>query len=512
MKQKELLLGVGIGVLAFLIALEVNVWPVLLLSGLGYFLYSSGGQIKDIGRRKVGALVAESPNVSFEDIGGQNVAKRELIEALEFLRVYEKATKLGIRPLKGILLTGPPGTGKTLLAKAAANYTDSVFISASGSEFIEIYAGLGAQRVRDLFLRARKLARDRKKPGAIIFIDEIEVLAGKRGAQSGHLEYDQTLNQLLVEMDGLTCDAGTRTLVIAATNRPDLLDPAILRPGRFDRTVRVDLPDKEGRLEILSLHLKNKPLSGEVNLDNVARETFGLSGAHLESLCNEAAICTLRRGGNNITPGDLAEALDKVILGEKLERRPADSEMRRVCAHEAGHAIVAEIARPGSVAQITVSPRGNALGFVRHSPKEDRYLYPKEVLEEEIQILLAGAVAENLLFGSRSTGAANDFQRALDIAKRIVMYGMSPIGVVDRDTMSPDVIAKATNDIIKKAEISASNVIKSHQGVLVRLSQKLLEEESISGKDLRDYLNLPGKLSWKWRKPPIRRSKIKGGV
>ncbi len=313
-------------------------------------------------------------------------------------------------------------------------------------------------------------------------------------------------------MDGLTCDAGTRTLVIAATNRPDLLDPAILRPGRFDRTVRVDLPDKEGRLEILSLHLKNKPLSGEVNLDNVARETFGLSGAHLESLCNEAAICTLRRGGNNITPGDLAEALDKVILGEKLERRPADSEMRRVCAHEAGHAIVAEIARPGSVAQITVSPRGNALGFVRHSPKEDRYLYPKEVLEEEIQILLAGAVAENLLFGSRSTGAANDFQRALDIAKRIVMYGMSPIGVVDRDTMSPDVIAKATNDIIKKAEISASNVIKSHQGVLVRLSQKLLEEESISGKDLRDYLNLPGKLSWKWRKPPIRRSKIKGGV
>lgn len=508
MKQQEAIIGIGMGVLAFLIAIKVNVWPVLLLGGLGYFLYTSGGQIKDFGRRKVGALVGESPNVRFEDVGGQNVAKRELIEALEFLRIYEKANKLGIRPLKGILLTGPPGTGKTLLAKAAANYTDSVFISASGSEFIEVYAGLGAQRVRDLFSRARKLAKDRGRSGAIIFIDEIEVLAGKRGSQAGHLEYDQTLNQLLVEMDGLTFDNGTRILVVAATNRPDLLDPAILRPGRFDRTVRVDLPDKDGRLEILNLHLRNKPLSSDVSLDNLARETFGLSGAHLESLCNEAAILTLRRGGVAISSADLAEALNKVILGEKLERRPSDSEMQRVCAHEAGHAVVAEVVRPGSVAHVTVSPRGNALGFVRHSPSEDRYLYPREVLEEEIQILLAGAIAEDQLFGSRSTGAGNDFQRALDLAKKIVMYGMSPIGVVDRETAPPEIIARAANDIIKRAEMSASRIIKKYHSALVSLSRRLFEEESISGAELQNFLGSPAGLSWRWRKPPARRSKV----
>lgn len=512
MNQKELLLGTALGVLAFLIVLKVNIWPILIVFGLGYFLYTSGGQLQSFGKRKVGALVGETSNVRFEDVGGQNVAKRELIEALQFLRDYERANHLGIRPLKGVLLAGPPGTGKTLLAKAAANYTDSVFISASGSEFIEVYAGLGAQRVRDLFSRAKNIARERKKSGAIIFIDEIEVLAGKRGTQVGHLEYDQTLNQLLVEMDGLKFENDVRILLVAATNRPDLLDPAILRPGRFDRTVTVDLPDKNGRLEILKLHLRNKPVSSEVNLESLARETFGLSGAHLESLCNEAAIGTLRRGGEKINSDDLAEALNKVILGEKLERRPSDTEMQRICAHEAGHAVVGEAIRPGSVAHVTVSPRGNALGFVRHSPQEDRYLYPKEVLEEEIQILLAGAIAENFMFGSKSTGAANDFQRALDIAKRIVMYGMSPIGVVDRETASHDLIARATNDIMKNAEIIATRILKKYQTVVIELSQELFEKEAVSGVQLRKYLELPAKLSWKWRKPPARRSRISKGV
>ncbi|HHY12773.1 MAG TPA: AAA family ATPase [Firmicutes bacterium] len=512
MKHKELLVGTALGVLGFLVTLRVNVWPVLLVCGLGYFLYTSGGQIKGIGKSKVGTVVGEASTIRFEDIGGQNVAKRELIEALKFLRDYERASRLGIRPLKGVLLSGPPGTGKTLLAKAAANYTDSVFISASGSEFIEVYAGLGAQRIRDLFSRARSLAKDSKKSGAVIFIDEIEVLAGKRGSQVGHLEYDQTLNQLLVEMDGLRFDTGVKILVVAATNRPDLLDSAIMRPGRFDRTVTVDLPDKEGRLEILRIHLRDKPVAGEVSLENLAKETFGLSGAHLESLCNEAAINTLRRGGATISSGDLTEALNKVILGEKLERRPSDGEMQRICAHEAGHAVVAETIRPGSVAHITVSPRGNALGFVRHSPAEDRYLYPKEVLEEEIQILLAGAAAEDLMFGSKSTGAANDFRRALDIAKRLVMYGMSPIGVVDRETASLDLIARATNDIIKSAEISAARILNRYRAALVKLSEQLFEKETVSAAELRNYLDVPGKVSWKWRKPPARKSRIRRGV
>ena len=504
MKQKELLVGTALGLLGFLITLKVNVWPVLLLCGLGYFLYASGGQIRGIGKGRVGMVIADSSTVRFEDIGGQDVAKRELIEALEFLRDYERANALGIRPLKGVLLSGPPGTGKTLLAKAAAGYTDSVFISASGSEFIEVYAGLGAQRIRELLSGARKLAREHRKQGAVIFIDEIEVLAGRRGAQVGHLEYDQTLNQLLVEMDGLRFDSDVRTLVIGATNRPDLLDPAVLRPGRFDRTVNVGLPDRKGRLEILKIHLRNKPLSDKVNLEDLSRETFGLSGAHLESLCNEAAISTLRRGGEAISSEDLAEALNKVILGERLERRPSDEEMRRVCAHEAGHAIVAEIVRPGSVAHITVSPRGNALGFVRHSPAEDRYLYPKEVLEEEIQILLAGAAAEQLMFGSKSTGAANDFRRALDIAKRIVMYGMSPLGVVDKETASPDLLARVTNEIIQNAERSAVMILSRHRAVLEGLCEELFEKATVSSAEFRARLRAPGKVEWKWRKVPCR--------
>jgi len=510
--KTEYLLGIGLGVLGFMALRGINVFPVLLLAVLLYFLLTSGGHLRDIGRRKVGAVIAASPGVTFKDVGGQSVAKRELTEALSFLKNYEEAKRLGIRPLKGILLSGPPGTGKTLLAKAAANYTNSVFVSASGSEFIEVYAGLGAQRVRQLFARARKLAREEKKPGAIIFIDEIEVLAGKRGSQVGHLEYDQTLNQLLVEMDGLGPDDDVRILVIGATNRPDLLDPAIERPGRFDRMVRVDLPDKEGRLEILRLHLRNKPLAPDVDLERLARESFGLSGAHLESLSNEAAILALRAGAKVITQEHLEEALDKVIMGEKLERQPSEIELKRVSVHEAGHAIFAERVRPGSVAQITVSPRGNALGYVRHSPQDDMYLYPKETLEDEIGILLAGALAEDLVFGSRSTGVSNDFVRALDLAKRMVSYGMSPLGVIDRDTAPPDILARVTREIIQRAEARVLPVLRRHMHVLERLSEELTKRETVSGDELRALLAMPEGVSWKWRKKPSGRGKRRGSV
>lgn len=507
--KKEMLIGVGVGVAAFLTYLGANLLPYLLLAFLGYFLFMSRGQLGEMGKRRVGAVVAQRPEITFGDVGGQAVAKRELMEALQFLKSYDRAKKLGIRPLKGILLSGPPGTGKTLLAKAAANYTDSAFISASGSEFIEVYAGLGAQRVRELFERARKLAREQKKSGAIIFIDEIEVLAGRRGAQVGHLEYDQTLNQLLVEMDGLRFDDDVRILVVGATNRPDLLDSAIQRPGRFDRQVKVDLPDKDGRMEILKLHLRNKPLAPGVEMDQLAQETFGLSGAHLESLCNEAAIHALRRGAEHIDRDDLEEALDKVLMGEKLERRPSKDEVHRIAVHEAGHAIVTETLRPGTVAQVTVSPRGNALGFVRHNPKDDMYVYPREVLENEISVLVAGALAEDLVLGSRSTGASNDFERALDLAKRIVSYGMSPLGVVDRDTASPDALAKATREILEACQKKTAGILRKNRQALGDVAGALVEKESMSGGDLRRLLAASG-LDWKWRKLPAYRGKVSG--
>ncbi len=503
----EWLIGIGAGILGFLTFLGVNLLPGLLLALLAYFLLSTRGHLGDIGKKRVGAVVGQRPDVTFGDVGGQAVAKRELMEALQFLKSLDQAKKLGIRPLKGILLSGPPGTGKTLLAKAAANYTDSAFISASGSEFIEVYAGLGAQRVRELFDRARKLAREQKKTGAIIFVDEIEVLAGRRGSQVGHLEYDQTLNQLLVEMDGLKMDDDIRILIIGATNRPDLLDPAIQRPGRFDRQVKVDLPDKDGRLEILKLHLRNKPLAPGVDMEQLAAETFGLSGAHLESLCNEAAILALRKGADSIAKDDMEEALDKVIMGEKLERRPSKEEVKRVAVHESGHAIVTEKLRPGTVAQVTVSPRGNALGYVRHNPKDDMYIYPREVLEDEISILVAGALAEDLVLGSRSTGASNDFERALDVAKRIISYGMSPLGVVDRDTASPDTLAKATREVLQRCQDKVHSVLRQHKGVLVGIAETLVQNESVTGDDLRKLLDSPDSLSWRWRKLPSYRGK-----
>jgi cell division protease FtsH len=511
--KNEYMVGIGIGIILFLMIRGLNLVPWLMLGALAYLLLvGSGGHLRDIGRKRVGAVVNGCSNVTFSDIGGQSVAKRELIEALEFLKNSKEASRLGIRPLKGILLVGPPGTGKTLLAKGAATHTNSAFLSASGSEFIEVYAGLGAQRVRELFDRARKIAKEQKRQSAIIFIDEIEVLAGKRGTQTGHLEYDQTLNQLLVEMDGLNPHDSTRILVIGATNRSDLLDPAIVRPGRFDRLVKVDLPDKEGRLEILKLHLKGKPIASDVDIESIAEETFGLSGAHLESLCNEAAILALRKGSKTINNQELEEALDKVIMGEKLERRPSREEMLRVSVHEAGHAIAAEKIRPGSVAQVTVSPRGNALGYVRHSPKDDPYIYSREELEEEIMILLAGALAEDLVFGSRSTGASNDFQRALSLAKRIVSYGMSSLGIVDRDTASSDAIARATREIIDGCEVKVKNSLAQNRSTITRVSQLLAEKETVSGEHLRSLLKDTSGVSWKWRKPVPLQGKIKRGI
>jgi len=488
---KETLIGMLAGVFVFLVSQGLDPAPFLLLGGVLLvfrFYFQGRGVEKSLETLEYTGKKETVAPVTFADIGGQEVAKRELMEALAFLQDDQKTRDLGIRPLKGILLSGPPGTGKTLMAKAAAHYTEAVFLAASGSEFIELYAGVGAQRVRQLFKRARKLAQKEGKKNAIIFLDELEVLGGKRGKHTSHLEYDQTLNQLLVEMDGIKPNAETRILVIGATNRADLLDEALLRPGRFDRQVKVDLPEKEGRLRILEIHTKNKPLAADVDLEKIAEDTFGFSGAHLEALVNEAAILAFRLGNEEIGAEQLAEAIDKVILGEKLERKPERQEVQRVAVHEAGHALVSETVRPHSVAHLTVTPRGKALGFMRPSGNEERYLYTKEYLEDQIAVFLGGALAEELVYGTRSTGAANDFEQAAHLSKEIIKSGLSPLGIVDEEYTPKDKINEVFTRILKEQEERARGILTAKLDSLKQAAELLFKKEKISGEEFRTIL------------------------
>lgn len=481
------LLGILAGGFCYLYYLGFDIIPLLVLLGLGgviYFFMKKNGIFKLDTYRKV---VQES-KFKFEDIGGNQTPKQELKEALEFLIKSELVNQMGIRPIKGILLAGPPGTGKTLLAKAAAGYSDSVFLATSGSEFIEMYAGVGAQRVRTLFQTAREMAKKEKKNRAVIFIDEIDVLGGKRGANSSHLEYDQTLNQLLVEMDGLTNNQEIKILLIAATNRPDLLDTALLRPGRFDRQVKVDLPDRDGRLAILKLHCNNKPLDQGVNLEEIAGSTFGFSGAHLESLANEAAILALRDKGEKIKQEHLREAVDKVILGEKLGNRASREILNRVAVHEAGHALISELLNSGSVEQVTVTSRGNALGYVRHSNQEDEKLYTKSKLESQIMVLLAGALSEQLVLGEKSTGSANDFQRSLELTEKFISAGLSRLGVVSTELLPRNEFYLVSQEILGELENRTIELLSQHIQTLLKIVDILEVEEKISGNKLRDLL------------------------
>ncbi|MCR4440900.1 MAG: AAA family ATPase [Peptococcaceae bacterium] len=486
--NKEIIAGISLGILSYLVYLGYDVTPLLILGAFGYAFYVISRK-KGLLRLDSHQKVYQERQFNFDDIGGQETAKQELKEALDFLLKSEQVRKMGIRPLKGILLTGPPGTGKTLLAKAAAGYTDAVFLAASGSEFIEMYAGVGAQRVRNLFQTAREMAKKEKKNRAIIFIDEIEVLGGKRGSHSSHLEYDQTLNQLLVEMDGLTTEKDCQILLIAATNRSDLLDTALLRPGRFDRQVRVDLPDKEDRAAIIRLHCRNKPLAPDVDVEEIASGTYGFSGAHLESLTNEAAILALRDGSQHITQVHLREAVDKVILGEKLGNRASKEILHRVAVHEAGHALVSETLNPGSVDQVTVTSRGSALGYVRHNQAEEQQLYTKSALEKKIMILLAGAISEDLFLGERSTGAANDFQQALSLTEKIVGTGLSRLGVVSPEMIPKSDLYRICQEIIRSLEARTVEIIACRREMLFRIVSLLQEKEKISGNELRGLLN-----------------------
>lgn len=487
---KEIGIGGGLGIIAGLLLLGLNIYPLIFLLVLVFLVFKMmdmKGGVKQFNSVKSGSGRSKGL-ASFQDIGGQSAAKRELQEALDFLRDPGMIKSMGIRPIKGILLVGPPGTGKTLLARAAATYTNSEFIPAAGSEFIEMYAGVGAQRVRQLFQRARSLAQNNKKKSAIIFIDEIEILGAKRGSHSSHLEYDQTLNQLLVEMDGLSIDDEVTILMVAATNRHDLLDKALLRPGRFDRIVQVELPDREGRLQILNIHARNKPLSSDVDLEKVAVETFGFSGAQLESLTNEAAILAFREKAKQLGRKHLKEAIDKVIMGEKLDRKPDKEECLRIAVHETGHAVISECIRPSSISTVTIVPRGKALGYIRQVPEKDSYLYTKEHLEGQIAVLLGGAISEEEVLGSRSTGAAMDFEQAIELARTIITSGLSSMGVVSPNDLPNGVLHEYIKEIISSQEERVRNLIRHYLLVINNIAHYLLEKERISGNYLRELL------------------------
>lgn len=486
---KEMLIGFVPVLLAFLIFLGVNVIPVVLT---GVILVSLLYLTRM--RNNLGASAAErkgrsrTPSyLTFDDIGGQDRAKNELREALDFLIRHEEISKFGIRPLKGILLTGPPGTGKTLMAKAAAHYTNSVFVSSSGSEFVEMYVGVGASRVRELFKEARGRAARESKDSAIIFIDEIDVIGGKReGGQ--HREYDQTLNQLLTEMDGLHSSDTPRILMVAATNRKEMLDSALLRPGRFDRHIQVDLPDKKGRMHILRIHAKNKPVAEEASLDRVAGETFGFSGAQLESVMNEAAIYAMRDEHPEIGQHHFSLAIDKVMMGEKTDREATMEERKRVALHELGHAIAAERVKPGSVSMVSLSPRGQALGYVRHNPQQDQYLYTKAELEQQIMIALGGAVAEEMFYGGRSTGSRNDFEQALHLVRTMMDSGLTSLGIIDREMVTQEQLMKENAAILEALHSTTRETLEQYRHVFEQSLDILIREEVLNGDQFRQLL------------------------
>ncbi|HZK17687.1 MAG TPA: AAA family ATPase [Clostridia bacterium] len=485
---KEIGLGVGLAMIAFLVITGYDIVPfilILCIGGLLFYMAKSRGLIGNLSGKQVTKV---RHTATFEDIGGQKSAITELREALDFICNVRDIKKLGIRPLKGILLTGPPGTGKTLMARAAASYTDALFLATSGSEFIEMYAGVGAQRIRNLFRNSRKKAVEQDKKNVVIFLDEIEILGGKRGKTTSHLEYDQTLNQLLVELDGINTDDEIRVLVIGATNRADMLDSALLRPGRFDRQVRVDLPDKDGRLEILRLHTKNKPLGDDVRLDTIAREAFGFSGAHIESLANEAAILAMRGGANVICQKHFNEAIDKVIMGDKLDRIPSCDELRRVAIHETGHAVVSEWVSPESVSTLTVTPRSGALGYTRQVFKTDTYLYTKDDLENRIAVLLAGALAEEVVLGNKSNGSAKDIEEAVKAAEIIINSGMSELGVVGAEFLPQKEKHRILLNIIQKQDSRIRTYLNTVKDALLAVVDRLIEQERVSGEELRGML------------------------
>lgn len=426
-------------------------------------------------------------NISFKDVAGLEEIKEELQETIDFINNSSKYRKMGAKIPKGILFYGPPGTGKTLLAKAVSGETNSIFLYASGSEFVEKYVGVGAKRVRTLFEKAKRDAP------SIIFIDEIDAIGSKRNLESNN-EKDQTLNQLLVEMDGFNTDE--TVVIIAATNRLDLLDEALLRPGRFDRHIFVGNPNMKAREQILHVHTKNKPLDKLVNILDIAKKTHGLSGAELANIANEAAIIAVRNNNNRIGIKDFDAAIERVLAGLEVKNPTVlFKEKKTVSIHEAGHALVSKILKTDMVQKISIIPRGQALGYVLKFPDEDRYLLTEQELKNKIAALLAGRAAEQLVFNEITTGAKDDLDKATGIAKEMVCsYGMSSLGPMAVDSLyikhNYELLSTEIKNILDSCYKNASNILEKNIFILHHISKILLENETINSQELDEIFKL----------------------
>jgi cell division protease FtsH len=445
------------------------------------------GQAVPFGRSRAKRFSESRPSVLFQDVAGVEEAKQELEEIVHFLKFPDKFARMGARIPKGVLLVGPPGTGKTLISRAVAGEAGVAFFSVSGSEFVEMFVGVGASRVRDLFKEAKENAP------CIVFIDEIDAVGRQRGSMptTGNDEREQTLNQLLVEMDGF--DATTNVIVIAATNRPDVLDPALLRPGRFDRQVMLDKPDVAGRLAILKVHVTGKPIDPSVSIERLARQTTGFSGADLANLMNEGALLAARRDHPTIQQDDLEESILRVVAGpERKSRVISEAEKAIVAYHEVGHAIVMR-SLPGCdpVQKVTAIARGMALGITVQAPAEDRYLMRRSELLARLAGLMGGRAAEEIIFGDITTGAAQDIKQATNIARKMVReFGMSALGNVlieDDGTTSPELAARAdteVNALVDQAYQTALRILRARQDRLIAISERLIEVETIEADEL----------------------------
>ena len=479
--------------------------PIILLAGVTIWLFTkqlgSGGKSMDFGKSR--AKLVEESKATFKDVAGLTEEKEEVQELIDFLKNPKKFTNMGARIPKGVLLVGPPGTGKTLLARAVAGEAKVPFYYISGSDFVELFVGIGASRVRDMFKQAKMNAP------CLIFIDEIDAVGRQRGTGlgGGHDEREQTLNQLLTEMDGFGANEGI--IIIAATNRPDVLDPALLRPGRFDRQVTVSLPDKNARIEILKVHAKNKILEKDITLEYLAKRTPGFSGADLENLLNEAALLAVRRNKKAISMSEIDEATDRVLMGPaKVTKKYTDKEKKLVAYHEAGHAVMGlKLDGANEVQKITIIPRGHAGGYTMMTPKEESFNYTKKELLESICGLLGGRVAEEVTFNEITTGAHDDFKKATKIARSMVTeYGMSSLGpmmleepdgntFLGRDYTKnrniSDTVAHEIDEemrsIIEDCYKKTKHIITENKELLALIANTLLEEETITKEEI-DYL------------------------
>ena len=484
--------------------------PIIIFGGLIFYMLrgARGGinQALNIGKTKPGVAVVDRPSVSFDDVAGVEEAKQELAEIVEFLRYPQKFAKLGAKIPRGVLLAGPPGTGKTLVSRAVAGEAGVPFFSISGSEFVEMFVGVGASRVRDLFGKAKQNAP------AIVFIDEIDAVGRHHGAGigGGHDEREQTLNQILVEMDGF--DDRTNVIVIAATNRPDVLDPALLRPGRFDRRVVLDLPDVKGREAILRVHINGKPIHPDVEIKTLARQTHGFSGADLANLVNEGAIMAAREDRNTIQFHDLEEAVDRVIAGPARKSRAVSEKEREIIAyHEAGHALVAaNLPDADLVHKVTIVARGSGGGYTKLLPDEDRSLWSKAQFEAMLAVMMGGQTAEQAVLGDITTGASNDLQKANEVARKMVTeYGMSEglgprtfdsgqemvfLGkeLSQRHNYSDAIAEKIDAEIgslLHRAQQTAKRILESQCEKLTLVAKRLLVEETLEGSELQGLLS-----------------------